>query len=56
MNQLAENILKSTVNLCQSCVHEFAECKGTPQFGNGKGHDNVYDCDKFELLKGKPKW
>ena len=49
------NLAKSTVNLCRNCVHEFAECTdSTPQFGNGKGNDNVYDCDKFEL--GETKW
>jgi len=48
------NLAKSTFNLCQNCIHDFVECEGTPQFGNGKGNDNVFDCDKFKL--GKAKW
>ena len=50
------NLAKSTVNLCRNCTQDFVECNGTPCFGNGKGKDNVYDCDKFELLKGDAKW
>ncbi|MCK5013655.1 MAG: hypothetical protein KAS66_07535 [Candidatus Omnitrophica bacterium] len=49
-------VTKSTINLCRNCNHEFAECNGTPCFGNGKGNDNVYDCDEFVLLEGKSKW
>lgn len=50
------DLAKSTINLCRNCAQEFAECDGTPCFGNGKGNDNVYDCDNFILLKGKAKW
>lgn len=50
------DLAKYSVNLCRSCVHEFAECDGNTHFGSGKGNDNVYDCDKFVLLEGKPKW
>lgn len=49
------NMAKSTMNLCRYCIYEFAECEDSiPKFGNGKGNDNVYDCDKFIL--GKAKW
>jgi len=50
------NLAKSTVHLCRSCQNEFAECDGDPCFGNGKGNDNVYDCNKFMLLNGPAKW
>lgn len=50
------HMAKSTVNLCRHCIHEFAECDGNPEFGNGRGNDNVYDCGKFELLIGDTKW
>lgn len=48
------NMAKSTVHLCRNCIHEFAECRGDPQFGDGKGNDNVYNCDIFKI--GKAKW
>jgi len=40
---------KSTINLCDNCIYEFAECDGNPKFGTGFGNDNVYECDKFIL-------
>jgi len=36
------------INLCDTCVHTFAECDSNPKFGDGIGNDNVYECDKYE--------
>lgn len=36
------------IHLCDSCVYEFATCEAKNiEFGNGKGNDNVIDCDCF---------
>ena len=47
---------KEIINLCESCVHSFPECKGSPQFAidfthlkaEGKDADAVVDCDMYE--------
>lgn len=36
------------LNLCDSCIHHVAECGANNiTFGDGKGNDNVIDCDCF---------
>lgn len=35
------------LHLCNSCTEHFAECKGTPVFGNCVGNDNVVECDGY---------
>ncbi len=43
---------KSKVNLCEVCKFDVSACKdANPKFGNGKGNDNVYDCDTFRQLQ-----
>lgn len=49
------NLAITTVNLCRNCAQDFAECNGSPKFGNGTGSDNVYDCDRF-ILSSKQRW
>lgn len=34
-------------HLCETCKLEFATCKSNPEFGSGKGNDNVCDCDAY---------
>jgi len=37
------------VNLCDSCVHEFAICEAlNVKYGTGVGNDNVISCDCYE--------
>jgi len=36
-------------NLCSSCTHKFAECKGVPIFGKDTEKDNVIECDKHNV-------
>ncbi len=49
-------LARSTVNLCGTCIHDFGNCKSNPKFGSGLGNDNVYDCNKYVLLKGPARW
>ena len=35
------------LNLCDYCTNHIAECESNPEFGTGKGNDNVYACDSF---------
>ena len=38
------------VNLCDSCIKEFATCTGNIiETGTGKGNDNVIECDGHEI-------
>ena len=39
--------IKETLHLCDTCEHEFYNCKGNMKFGTGKGNDNVYECDAY---------
>ena len=39
---------RTEVNLCESCIHDFAVCKGKPVFGRGIGNDNVCGCGEYE--------
>jgi len=34
-------------HLCSSCSKEIPTCDGIPEFGDGFGQDNVYNCDKY---------
>jgi len=37
----------SKVNLCETCVHQFPECKSTDEdveYGNDIGNDNICEC------------
>jgi len=38
---------KNAVNLCANCKKHPVTCDGNPKFGDGKGNDNVYECDGF---------
>lgn len=38
---------QEAVNLCSNCTKCIADCDGNPQFGTGKGNDNVFECDAF---------
>jgi hypothetical protein len=42
--------IKETLNLCGTCKFEFVECDGNFKFGCGVGNDNVYKCDKYQLI------
>ncbi len=44
-----EERIKRTVNLCESCIHEPAECKSDPLYGTGIGNDNVYECNGHKV-------
>lgn len=35
-------------NLCDTCKYEITTCQSNPIFGDGKGHDNIYECSKYE--------
>lgn len=48
------NLAKQTLNLCDTCKHDFAYCEGNPEFGTGRGRDNVYDCVEY-VHKGDSK-
>lgn len=37
----------NTVHFCDTCDKEFATCVSKPIFGNGKGLDNVIECDAY---------
>lgn len=50
------HLSKFSVNLCRTCVNDFAECHSDPKFGNGIGNDNVYDCPGYVLRPGKERW
>lgn len=39
------------MNLCDNCTKHFATCKSKVRFGNGKGNDNVIECDIHSELK-----
>lgn len=41
--------MDTKINLCDSCVNEFATCKNNPEFGDGIGNDNVIECGCFIL-------
>lgn len=43
---------ESALNLCDFCSNCFAECTSNPKFGNGKGNDNIYECDTFSAREG----
>jgi len=43
---------KHSLNLCDSCIFEFATCKGNPKFGNCLGKDNVIECNKYFKKEG----
>ena len=36
------------LNLCDHCSQSIPECDGKPEFGTGKGNDNVYQCGQFK--------
>ena len=39
---------KTTDNLCDNCLKEFATCKQAHiKFGNGIGNDNVIECSEY---------
>lgn len=42
------NFVKECLNLCDTCKESFAECNSIPEFGTGKGNDNVIKCSTYE--------
>lgn len=48
------DLAKPTLNLCDTCTQHIAVCKGNPEFGAGRGRDNVYDCVDY-VHKGDSK-
>lgn len=54
----AVEIENNKVNLCDSCLHEFATCASGSNdtfFGDGKGNDNVCCCSCYKPLQSKQK-
>lgn len=47
---------EDALNLCKYCQKEIPECNGNPQFGNGIGKDNVFDCDGFVSKNANDKY
>lgn len=46
--------LENSVNLCESCKEEYAECGSTVHdiiFGDGEGDDNICYCSHYKPLK-----
>lgn len=36
------------IHLCDSCIYAYPDCDAdTIEFGNGKGNDNVIECDVY---------
>lgn len=56
--ELAEEPRVNTkVNLCITCKESFPECNATVEdivFGDGKGFDNVQECDCYEKKESEP--
>ena len=42
-----EDNVSVELHLCSYCSQCFATCKSNPEFGSGKGNDNIYECDAF---------
>lgn len=42
---------KGQINLCELCENDIATCNSNPIFGNGRGNDNVIDCNNYSPLK-----
>lgn len=41
--------LHKELNLCDGCVFHFSSCKGKDIiFGNGRGNDNVIQCETYK--------
>jgi len=38
---------EQALNLCDFCKDHPATCKSDPEFGTGKGNDNVFKCSSF---------
>lgn len=50
--------LENSVNLCESCKEEYAECGSTVHdiiFGDGVGNDNVCCCARYEPIQRKTR-
>lgn len=39
------------INLCNDCQNEFATCNSNPIFGNGRGNDNVIECNIYSQIE-----
>ena len=40
--------IEQTLNLCDNCIKQFATCNAkNPQFGSGRGNDNIFKCEAF---------
>ena len=52
------SIVGNEVHLCESCKHDYPECEteiDDALFGDGKGHDNIACCNRYEPLQ-KREW
>lgn len=49
--EIMQGIKSKEINLCLTCNKCLGDCKGNPVFGNGKGNDNVIECDKYKELE-----
>lgn len=48
--EIMQGIKSREINLCLTCKNRLGDCEGNPKFGNGKGDDNVIECDKYKEL------
>ena len=45
---IRDQIKQRTLNLCDTCIKQIPTCNAkNPQFGSGKGNDNIYKCEAF---------
>lgn len=46
--EIDECPMGKNLHLCDVCVYKYPECNCEMlEFGNGVGHDNITNCDKF---------
>lgn len=45
--ELVARLYEHQQHLCKTCIFDFAECIGRPEFGECVGNDNVVSCDKY---------
>lgn len=60
MENLPLAVSNNQVHLCDFCKYDYRECQAEKDdiiFGNGRGHDNICACAKFEIKpKQKGNW
>ena len=53
-NELVRLCKEHQINLCNTCIFEFATCHALKiEFGNCVGNDNVISCDAYKQKEGK---